>query len=117
MNNVKELICIVCPKGCHLQVDDQLNVTGHGCPRGVVYGKAELLSPMRLVSSTVKLHSTLLSRLPVVTSGEIPKNRIFDVMEVINELEVRAPIEIRQPLVKNILGLNVDLIATRSVHR
>ena len=36
---MKELICIMCPKGCHLTVDDELNVTGNTCPRGVTYGK------------------------------------------------------------------------------
>ena len=34
---MKEFICIECPKGCHLKVDDDLNVTGNTCPRGKVY--------------------------------------------------------------------------------
>ena len=31
-----DLICIVCPKGCHLKVDEEngYKVTGNGCPRG-----------------------------------------------------------------------------------
>jgi CxxC motif-containing protein len=115
MNNITELICIVCPKGCHLRVDENLNVTGQGCPRGIVYGKAEMLNPTRLLSSTIKLHSASMTRLPVVTSGEIPKGKIFDVMSVINSLEISAPVKIHQVIVKNILGLNVDLVATRSV--
>jgi CxxC motif-containing protein len=117
MNQVKELICIVCPKGCRLQVDDNMNVTGNGCPRGIVYGKAEILNPTRLLSSTVKIKSEFLSRLPVATSGEIPKGRIFEVMDLINRLEVKAPIKLRDVIVKDILGLGVDLIATRSVPR
>ena len=42
---MKELICIVCPKGCHLKVDEENGcaVTGNGCPRGAEYGKNELL--------------------------------------------------------------------------
>ena len=33
---MKELICIVCPKGCHLQVDEAHDyaVTGNSCPGG-----------------------------------------------------------------------------------
>ena len=114
---MQEIICIVCPKGCHLTVDDALNVSGQGCPRGVIYGKAELLNPTRLVSSTVKIESQQLVRLPVVTSKEVPKSKIFEVMDVINQVSVKAPITLRQVLVKNILGLDVDLIATRSVKR
>ena len=46
---MKELICIVCPKGCHLKVDEENGcaVTGNGCPRGAEYGKNELLHPAR----------------------------------------------------------------------
>lgn len=38
---MRELICITCPKGCHLRVDEEKDykVTGNGCPRGAVYGK------------------------------------------------------------------------------
>ncbi len=115
MNHVKELICIVCPKGCRLQVDEQLNVTGQGCPRGVIYGKTELLAPKRLLASTVKICSSQLTRLPVVTSGEIPKDQIFAVMAELNKITVSAPVKLRQVIISNILGLQVDLIATRSV--
>ena len=31
----KELVCIVCPRGCHLTIDENNNVTGNSCPRGV----------------------------------------------------------------------------------
>ena len=33
---MKELICITCPKGCHLKVDEENGyaVTGNSCPRG-----------------------------------------------------------------------------------
>ena len=53
---MKELICIVCPQGCHLKVDEENGcaVTGNSCPRGAEYGKAELTHPTRVVTSTVK---------------------------------------------------------------
>ena len=37
---MKELICIVCPRGCHLKVEEgeELSVRGNGCLRGVEYG-------------------------------------------------------------------------------
>ncbi|MBE6426383.1 MAG: molybdopterin oxidoreductase, partial [Planctomycetaceae bacterium] len=31
MSEKKELICIVCPRGCHLTVDENMNVTGNFC--------------------------------------------------------------------------------------
>ena len=32
---IKEMVCIVCPMGCHLTIDtDTLDVKGNTCPRG-----------------------------------------------------------------------------------
>ena len=42
---MKEMICIVCPMGCHLQVDDSnlddIKVTGNTCLRGPKYAREE----------------------------------------------------------------------------
>lgn len=41
MNKKREIICICCPRGCHLQVDPEndYNVTGNACPNGAAYGR------------------------------------------------------------------------------
>ena len=72
---MKELICIVCPKGCHLKVDEtnDYKVTGNGCPRGEEYGKIELTHPTRVVTSTVQCSGGAHPRCPVKTSAPIPK--------------------------------------------
>ena len=44
---MRELTCIVCPRGCRLKIDDDLNVTGNSCPRGAQYAKDELTNPKR----------------------------------------------------------------------
>jgi CxxC motif-containing protein len=53
---VKELTCIVCPKGCALKVTlegkEILKVEGHTCRRGEVYAKDECLTPMRTLTTT-----------------------------------------------------------------
>ncbi len=57
MNRIKEVICICCPKGCHLQVDTEndYTVTGNACPNGAAYGKEELTHPTRIITSTVRI--------------------------------------------------------------
>lgn len=114
---MKELICIICPRGCHLKVDDELNVTGNTCPRGAVYAKTELTHPTRTLTSTVKVMSEIEVRLPVKSNKPLPKERIFDAMEVINKTCVKAPIYIGDVVIKNILGLDVDIIATKDINR
>lgn len=112
---MKELICIVCPKGCHLKIDENLNVSGNGCIRGIEYGVAELTNPTRMVTSTVSLINGEIDRLPVVTSKPIPKSKIFEVMEEINKVKINAPVYVKDVVIKNVLNLDVDIVATRDV--
>jgi CxxC motif-containing protein len=115
----KELICIACPIGCHLTVDidKDYHVTGNNCPKGISYGKKELTNPTRPVTSTVIINGGLLPRIPVKTSGEIPKLKIFEVMKEINQAMLTAPVSMGDIVIKNVLGLNVDIITTRSMKK
>ena len=110
-----ELICIVCPKGCHLTVDENQHVTGNTCKRGEIYAIHEVTNPTRVITSTVRLEGGRIPRLPVKTSEPIPKNRIFDVMQEINHIMVRPPVQIGEVLIPRVLGLDSDIIATRNV--
>ena len=112
-----ELICITCPRGCHLQVDENLNVTGNMCPRGAVYAKAELTHPVRMVTSSVSVISKTATRLPVKTKDPIPKELIFKIMEEIEKVEVKAPIKIGDVIIKDVLGTGVDIVATKNIER
>ncbi len=112
---MKELICITCPRGCHLKVDDNLNVTGNTCPRGEAYAKAELTHPVRMVTSTVAIASVVESRLPVKTKEPVPKELIFPVMEEIRKTVVKAPINIGDVVIENVCNSGVDVIATKDI--
>ena len=81
---MKELICIMCPKGCRLTVDDDLNVTGNGCIRGVTYGKQEVTDPRRYLTSTVKVENSAYRRLPVISSGDVPKDMVSEVIKFLD---------------------------------
>lgn len=112
---MKEFICIVCPKGCHLRVDDNGSVSGNACIRGDKYGKQEAIDPKRTVTSTVKINSKMIRRLPVITSEEIPKDKVREVVKYLDSVEVSAPIKVKDIIVKDVMGLNVDIVATRTV--
>ena len=112
----KEMICIVCPRGCHLQVDEEsLKVTGNGCEKGVDYGRNELTNPTRVVCSTVKLQSDQLCRCPVKTDHPVPKGKIMDVMTVVNQIQADPPVHIGQVLCEDIAGTGANLVATRTI--
>ena len=112
---MKELICILCPNGCHLTVDDNLNVTGNTCPRGKQYAISELTNPVRTITSSVRVNNRDDLLVSVKTSGPIPKGKIFEVMDEINKLSVPAPTRIGDVVASNILGLGVDILITKNI--
>ena len=111
------LICIVCPKGCHLSVDEEngYQVTGHGCQRGVDYGKKELTNPTRVITSTVKIRGGIHNRLPVKTNSDIPKGMIMEAMKLLDAVEVTAPVHVGDVVVPDICGTGVSWVASRDM--
>ena len=112
---MKNFICIVCPKGCHLTVDDDGNVSGNACIRGDKYGKQEAVDPKRTLTSTVRINSKMIRRLPVITSGDVPKGMVQEIVKYLDAVEVNAPIKVKDVVVENVMGLGVDIVATRTV--
>lgn len=112
-----DLICIVCPKGCHLKVDEEngYKVTGNGCPRGAVYGEKELVNPTRVITSTVRVEAETGRRVPVKTNGDIPKGKIYDIMDELTKVTAKAPVNVGDVIIKDVLGLGVDIVATKKV--
>lgn len=114
---MKQFICIMCPKGCHLTVDEDNDcaVTGHSCNKGIKYGKAEATNPVRVVTSTVVVDGGVRNRVPVKTSDGIPKTHVIDAMQVINQVHLKAPVHIGDVVVKDLLGTGVDVVATANM--
>lgn len=112
----KEMICITCPKGCHLLVDDEsFAVTGNGCPKGAEYGKNELQNPVRVLTSTVKITKAEGARLPVKTAQAIPKQLIFPAMAELNGYVAKSPVKTGDILIKNIAASGVSLVACKDM--
>jgi len=113
----QKLICIVCPMGCHLDVDvdNDYAVTGNQCKRGIAYAKKELTNPTRTITSTVKIKGGIYNRLPVKTDKEISKEQVFKVMELLNEVEVVSPIKVGTIILHNVLNTDVNVVASRSM--
>lgn len=116
-----ELNCIVCPMSCLISVEqddtsgEMISISGNTCKRGENYALNELINPMRQLTSTVAIQNAAYSRLPVILSSEIPKGKIFDVMERIKEVTITAPVSIGDTIISDVCGLGVDVIASRSM--
>ena len=119
MNN-RKFTCIMCPLGCEVTVksDESGSITeviGNKCQKGEKYAGDEFARPMRVLTSTVSIDGAKFSRLPVRTSSTIPKDRIFKCMDEVEKVKIKAPVKAGEIILKDIFGLNVDLIATRGL--
>ena len=113
----RDLTCIICPRGCHLHIDDDLNVTGNFCPRGAAYAKQEVLDPRRTLTTTVRCKSELLEVCPVKTNAAMPKDKLFEAMKAVNEVTLTPPVHIGDIVIKDLCGTGVDLVATRDIEK
>ena len=111
----KEFVCIVCPRGCRLSIDENMNVTGNFCPRGKQYAISEVTNPTRMITSSVRVKNREDMLVSVKTSKAVPKGMIFEVMKEIDKVAVEAPCEIGQVVIHQVLGLDVDILITKEI--
>ena len=115
----KEIICTVCPRGCHVMVEGEgeqiLNVEGYSCKRGLEYANTEYAHPVRILTTLVKIAGVQNDLLPVRSSQPVPKEKLFDCMDVIRGTTVKLPVKRYDVIVPNICGTGVDIVATKTL--
>ena len=113
----RELICIVCPKGCPLKVELEgktvLSVTGHTCKRGEAYAREECTAPMRTLTTTAAVEGG--GVVPVKTDRTVPKELLFDCMREINRIRVPSDAKLGDVVLENLLGTGANVVTTRNV--
>ncbi|MCM1043385.1 MAG: DUF1667 domain-containing protein [Corallococcus sp.] len=115
----REMICINCPMGCRLTVDDSdksnVKVCGNTCPRGITYAVNEVTAPKRMVTGSVKVKGGVIPMVSVKTREAIPKELIFKSLELLGGITLNAPVRIGDIAVKDICGCGVDFVVTKEV--
>ena len=112
----RDLICIICPRGCSLCADiqnDQVVVTGNACPKGQEYAVNECINPVRTVTATVRVsnrHNTMVS---VKTCVPVAKDKMMDVMQTLRTIQVQAPVNIGDVIAKDVCGS--DIVVTKAI--
>lgn len=115
----RRVSCIVCPLSCVGEVtiaDGKVTgVAGFTCPRGQNYAREEVTAPKRMLTSTVKVSGGQLPLLPVVSRQPLPKDKIMDCARRLSAVTVSAPVKEGDVVVADILGLGVDIVASRDM--
>ncbi|MBQ3288433.1 MAG: DUF1667 domain-containing protein [Kiritimatiellae bacterium] len=112
-----KMICINCPKGCEMDVEkvgDDVRVTGHSCPRGEAYARAEVTNPTRMVTGLVRV-AGMRKPLPVKTRTAVPKGSIDAVLFALHQATVQLPVKIGDVIIPDAAGTGVDVVATANM--
>lgn len=117
----EKIICITCPIGCTITVrgegDTIESIEGHQCQRGVTYAKDEFVHPVRILTTVAKIENggpahPLVS---VRSQTPVPKDKMFEIMQKVKQVCLKAPVHRGDVVVKNVLGTGTDIIATADV--
>ncbi|MFX1311840.1 MAG: DUF1667 domain-containing protein [Promethearchaeota archaeon] len=114
----KDIRCIVCPTGClvHVEnVNDELIIEGHSCKRGEEYAKEEFVAPKRILTTTMRVKNGFLPLIPVRSDLPLPKEKLNETLKKIANTVAKAPIKMGDILIKNVIGLDVNIIASRDL--
>ena len=110
---MKDIICIVCPNSCHLQVDEvTLKVIGQQCKRGETYGKHELHNPTRSLTTSVRTKFKHQPSVSVRTRGEVPKIKIAEIMRQLQPIIIDKPLPRGSVIIENVSDTGIDIITT-----
>ena len=114
----KKLICIVCPMGCRLTIkgtNDDFDISGNRCKKGINYAHEEITNPMRVVCTTVKIKGGIHNVIPVKTDKAIPEKFKLDVVKAINSIELESPVKMGETIISDLFGTGVNIVAERDM--
>ena len=105
----RTLTCINCPLGCQIEVTldggTVQSITGNTCKRGAEYATSVAVTGSKTGAYTVSCK----------TASDIPKEKIFTVIDALRGLTVPAPVRIGDVLLPDAAGTGVPIIATKHV--
>lgn len=116
----KDIRCIICPTGCLIHVENingELIIEGHSCKRGEEYAREEFVSPKRILTTTMQVENGFLPLVPVRSDNPILKDKLEDALKQIARTKTKAPIKMGDVLIEDILGLGINIIASRDLQK
>ncbi|HHV96771.1 MAG TPA: DUF1667 domain-containing protein [Clostridiaceae bacterium] len=116
----RNITCIICPQGCNLEVwynenNEVKEIKGYSCKRGLEYGWNESTNPVRMLTTTIQIDGGKLPVVPVKSNKPLPKDLLFECMNVIRKVQLKAPVRAGEVVIKNILNTGVDIVTTRDM--
>jgi CxxC motif-containing protein len=115
----KHFVCVICPIGCEIDVihdgDKIVSMEGNKCEKAQEFVRQELIEPMRILTTTVRLGGARLPVIPVRTDKPVPKRLFPRILRQLKGIELQAPVNMLDVVVENVAGTGGNVIATRTV--
>ena len=117
----KHFVCVVCPIGCEIDVVHDgskiISMEGNKCERSEEFVSQELIEPMRILTTTVRIQGSRWVVIPVRTDKSVPKRLFPRIMRQLRRVKLQAPVNMLDVVVRDVLGTGANIIATRTMPR
>jgi len=117
----KHFICVVCPIGCEIDIVHDgskiISMEGNKCERSEEFVSQELIEPMRILTTTVRIQGSRWAVIPVRTDKSVPKRLFPSMMRQLRHIKVQTPVNMLDVVVRDVLGTGANIIATRTMPR
>jgi len=117
----RHFVCVVCPVGCEIDVvhdgSGVISMEGNKCEKSKEFVSQELIEPMRILTTTVRVQGSGWPVTPVRTDKAVPKRLFPRIMRQLRRVEVKAPVNILDVVVRDVLHTGANIIATRTMLR
>jgi CxxC motif-containing protein len=117
----KHFVCVVCPIGCEIDVVHEdgkiISMEGNKCEKSVEFVSQELIEPMRILTTTVRIQGSRWPVVPVRTDRAVPKRLFPRIMKRLRLVELQAPVNMLDMVLRDILRTGANIIATRTMPR
>ena len=112
---MRTLYCTTCPSCCQLKVIGsgfEMIVEGNKCEKGREFADTETENPARTLTTTVRTRFPGIQVLPVRTTGEIPKDRIYEAMRELSEVSIDQEMDCGDIVLADLAETGVSVILT-----
>jgi CxxC motif-containing protein len=117
----RHFVCVICPIGCEIDVVHDggkiISMEGNKCKRSEEFVSQELIEPMRILTTTVRIRGARWPVIPVRTDKSVPKRLFPRIMRQLRRVELQAPVNMLDVVVKDVAGTGANIITTRTMLR
>jgi len=117
----KHFVCVVCPVGCEIDVVHDggkiISMEGNKCEKSEEFVSQELIEPMRILTTTVRIQGSKWPVIPVRTDKAVPKRLFPRIMKQLRRTKVQAPVNMLDLVVRDVLRTGANIVATRTMPR